>query len=117
MPMRNLHMPAAIDRTNPAHWLPWRCLEAMEGRRRLYIDRNRATWPDLLAARALVVKELDRARKYRYRRALGRHELTLVVYDRVCEAFAPLMQYNPTLTFAEACQRQTQHPLQRVVEL
>ena len=110
-------MPTAFDRTNPAHWLPWRCIEYMEGRVRWYLMRDKATWPDLLRARALVVKERDRARKHRYRRALVRHEHTLFVYDRVCEAFAPLMQEDPTLPFAEACQRQTQHPLQRVVEL
>lgn len=102
--------------TNPAQWLPY-CIEYMEGRERMYLLHTLATWPHLLRARAMVAQDLARARKRGYLRAAAKHEGWLALYDRVLEAFAPLMQDDPTLTFAEACGRQRQHPRKRVVEL
>jgi hypothetical protein len=115
--MRRYHFHLEPPRTSrPEEWLP-RIITAIEKRERVYRLTARVTWVDLLRARATTVQDLARAKKRGWVRAATQHGMLLSCLENVLEAFAPLMQPEPQVTFAEACTRMTRHPLRVVKEL
>jgi len=90
---------------DPRHWLPEILLYTNAHREVWAVQHENVTWPDLVQAYQTHDKGRVRARKYGWQRAFEKHDSHLHLLTMTMEVFAPLMQANPTLTFADACAR------------
>jgi len=113
--MQTLPLPARA--TLPGAWLPTIIEYTDAPHTRWYMLSARATWPDLVRARATAAEDLARAVKRGWGRAAAQHGSRLARYDAVLEVFAPLMAAHLALPFAAACARLTSQSLQVVKEL